>query len=180
MCPAHLTAETDNKLFPDTYTKIFTFISLNLFSSSLTTSLLSHAVFVRLRRCCLGASWVSTKVIFFAFDEIEIPTKFCANFVEVCFDFSEFQFDFDVKIGILNLISISIVYSCRYRNSDEISFWFRRIFDVEIGIFISVLMSKSEFRFRFRLRNSDSEFDSDIGVPTSIPGTIFQYQCRNF
>jgi hypothetical protein len=34
--------------------------------------------------------WVSTKVGFFTFDEIEIPTKFYANFVEISmFRFSE-------------------------------------------------------------------------------------------
>jgi hypothetical protein len=50
---------------------------------------------------------VSTKVIFFTFDELEIPTIFYPNFVEI----SMFRF-----------FGISIVYFRLNRNSDEISF----------------------------------------------------------
>jgi hypothetical protein len=81
-------------------------------------------------------------------------SKFRRNFILIstkfrCFDFQK------VEIGI------SIVYFRQNRNSDEIPYWFRRNFDVEIGSSISVLMSKSEFRFQFRFRhwNSDSNFD---------------------
>jgi hypothetical protein len=74
-----------------------------------------------------------------------------------CFDFSEFQIrcrnrNFDLGFGFN-------FYFRRNQNSDEISFWFRRYSDVEIGISISVLISTSE---------SDSYFDSDIGVPMLV------------
>jgi hypothetical protein len=63
---------------------------------------------------------VSTNVIFYLrqnqnFDEILVISSKDSIFR-----------NFDVEIGI----SISIVYFRRNRNSDEISFWFRRIFDI--------------------------------------------------
>jgi hypothetical protein len=85
---------------------------------------------------------------FFTFDEIEIPTKFYPNLVEI----SMFR---------ISKISISM-------SKSEFRFWFRfRLFtfdEIEIPTkvhidFVEISMSKSEFRFRFRHRNSDSDFD---------------------
>jgi hypothetical protein len=76
-------------------------------------------------------------------------SKLCQNF-----DVSISR-NFDIEIGISISVSILIVFFRRTRNSDEIPYWFRLHFDVEIRNSISGSMSKSKFRFRFRFRNQN-------------------------
>jgi hypothetical protein len=125
---------------------------------------LQYTVVILLRGIQLGVSRKS----FFSFDELEIPTKFYPNFVEIsmfqfseirfrfkCFDFSKFRFLFQCRNW-----NVSFDFDCLLatkskfrRESILISSKISMSKSDDIGI--SILISISESAFRFRHRNSD-------------------------